>query len=98
MVAAGHPLGRAGSLDRGRWAASRRSWLLAIWALNQPITSVSVAGRFERVAPLDVERAVKESVAGKGLVSVNLGDVRAAVQDAALGGHRRASSATGRVD
>jgi cell division protein FtsQ len=53
---------------------------LATWALNQPITSVSVAGRFERVAPLDVERAVKESVAGKGLVSVNLGDVRAAVR------------------
>ena len=54
--------------------------LLLTWALNQPITTVSVAGRFERVAPLDVERAVKESVAGKGLVSVDLGRVRAAVR------------------
>ena len=41
---------------------------------------MSVAGRFERVAPLDVERAVKESAAGKGLVSVDLGRVRAAVR------------------
>jgi len=52
---------------------------LGIWALNQPITTVSVAGRFERVAPLDVQRAVKESVAGQGLVSVDLAKVRAAV-------------------
>lgn len=54
--------------------------LVVIWALNQPITTVSVAGRFERVAPLDVERAVKESAAGKGLVSVDLPKVRAAVR------------------
>ena len=68
----------------GRWSAAlgglAAALLLIIWALNQPITSVSVAGRFERVAPLDVERAVKESVAGKGLVSVDLGRVRAAVR------------------
>ena len=72
------------------WAALGR-WLLAAgmvtavllvitWALDQPITQVSVAGRFERVAPLDVERAVKESVAGKGLVNVDLPKVRAAVR------------------
>jgi cell division protein FtsQ len=72
------------------WTALGR-WLLAagivtavllvtIWALDQPITQVSVAGRFERVAPLDVERAVKESVAGKGLVNVDLPRVRAAVR------------------
>jgi cell division protein FtsQ len=68
----------------GRWSATlgglAAALLLIIWALNQPITSVSVAGRFERVAPLDVERAVKESVLGKGLVSVDLGRVRAAVR------------------
>src|ERR1700722_14351293 len=72
------------------WAALGR-WLLAAgtlaavllassWALDQPITSVAVAGRFERVAPLDVERAVKESVAGKGLVNVDLARVRASVR------------------
>jgi len=68
----------------GRWALALGSLaallLVILWGLNQPITTVSVAGRFERVAPLDVERAVKESVAGKGLVSVDLGAVRAAVR------------------
>jgi cell division protein FtsQ len=68
----------------GRWSAALGALgavlLLTILALNQPITAVTVAGRFERVAPLDVERAVKESVAGQGLVSVDLGRVRAAVQ------------------
>jgi cell division protein FtsQ len=67
----------------GRWALALGSLaatlLLSIWALNQPITTVSVAGRFERVAPLDVQRAVKESAAGRGLVSVDLARVRAAV-------------------
>ncbi|HEV2702701.1 MAG TPA: cell division protein FtsQ/DivIB [Steroidobacteraceae bacterium] len=68
----------------GRWSLAGGGLgavlLLILWALNQPITTVSVAGRFERVAPLEVERAVKESVAGKGLVSVDLGKVRAAVR------------------
>ena len=68
----------------GRWALALGGvaalLALAIWALNQPITTVSVAGRFERVAPLDVERAVKESAAGQGLVSVDLAKVRKAVR------------------
>ncbi len=68
----------------GRWAlgvgAVAAILMLTTWALNQPITTVSVAGRFERVAPLDVERAVKESAAGKGLVSVDLARVHAAVR------------------
>jgi cell division protein FtsQ len=68
----------------GRWALAAGSvagvMLVITWALNQPITQVSVAGRFERVAPLDVERAVKESVAGRGLVNVDLVRVRAAVR------------------
>ncbi|HEX3837031.1 MAG TPA: cell division protein FtsQ/DivIB [Steroidobacteraceae bacterium] len=68
----------------GRWALGLGSLgalvLLLIWALNQSITTVSVAGRFERVAPLDVERAVRESAVGKGLVSVDLEKVRAAVR------------------
>lgn len=68
----------------GRWvlaAGMVTAVLLVItWGLDQPITSVAVAGRFERVAPLDVERAVKESVAGKGLVNVDLPKVRAAVR------------------
>jgi len=49
------------------------------WTLDQPIESVSVAGRFQRVAPVDVERVVKQHVRGAGLLSVNLGEVRRAI-------------------
>jgi len=49
------------------------------WTLDQPIESVSVAGRFQRVAPMDVERVVKQSVRGAGLLSVNLDAVRRAI-------------------
>jgi cell division protein FtsQ len=49
------------------------------WTLDQPIESVSVAGRFQRVAPMDVERVVKQSVRGAGLLSVNLDNVRKAI-------------------
>lgn len=48
-------------------------------ALNRPIETVSMSGRFERVSPLEVEHAVKVSVHGAGLLSVNLGAVRASV-------------------
>jgi len=49
-------------------------------ALNQPIESVAIAGTFQRVSPSDVDRAVKQSTRGAGLVSVNLARVRAAVR------------------
>jgi cell division protein FtsQ len=51
----------------------------ATWALDQPIQSVSVSGRFQRVAPVDVERVVKQRVRGNGLLSVNLDAVRHAI-------------------
>src|SRR5947209_1368018 len=49
------------------------------WTLDQPIRAVSVAGRFQRVAPVDVERVVKQQVRGSGLLSVNLDAVRRAI-------------------
>src|ERR1700716_907559 len=49
------------------------------WAFDQPIETVAVAGRFQRVAPLDVERVVKEKVHGAGLLSVDLAAVRRAI-------------------
>jgi len=49
------------------------------WTLDQPIESVSVSGRFQRVAPMDVERVVKQSVRGAGLLSVNLDGVRKSI-------------------
>src|SRR5882757_3273036 len=52
---------------------------IATWTLDQPIQSVSVSGRFQRVAPVDVERVVKQQVRGAGLLSVNLDAVRHAI-------------------
>ena len=48
-------------------------------ALNQPIATVAVEGRFQRVAPGDVERVVKGQLHGAGLLSVDLGAVRRAL-------------------
>src|SRR3982074_3896886 len=49
------------------------------WAFDQPIETVAVAGRFQRVAPVDVERVVKEKVHGAGLLSVDLAAGRRAI-------------------
>jgi len=53
---------------------------LVVSALDQPIESVSVEGRFERVSLMDVKRAVSQSVHGTGLVSVDLAGLRAVVK------------------
>jgi cell division protein FtsQ len=47
--------------------------------LDQPIQRVLISGRFQRVSPGDIERAVKERVRGAGLISVDLDAVRIAV-------------------
>jgi cell division protein FtsQ len=49
------------------------------WIFDQPIETVSVAGRFQRVAPGDVERVVKAEVHRAGLLSVDLAAVRHAI-------------------
>jgi cell division protein FtsQ len=49
------------------------------WALDQPIETVAVEGRFQRVAPVDVERVVKAQLHGEGLLSVDLAAVRRAI-------------------
>lgn len=50
-----------------------------IWAFDQPIETVAVEGRFQRVAPVDVERAVRACLHGAGLLSVDLTRVRRAI-------------------
>ena len=50
------------------------------WTLDQPIETIIVEGRFQRVSPLDVEQAVKQRVHGTGLVSVNLEAVGRSLQ------------------
>ncbi len=52
---------------------------VVMWGLDQPIRTVSVSGRFQRVAPVDVERVVKERVRGAGLLSVDLAAVHQAL-------------------
>jgi cell division protein FtsQ len=66
-------------LALGTLAAVTVITLGVIWAFNQPIETIAVAGRFQRVAPMDVERVVKASVRGTGLLSVDLADVRRAL-------------------
>ena len=51
-----------------------------VWLLDQPIQSVAIAGRFQRVSPVDVERAVRQSVRGAGLVRVDLNAVCIAIK------------------
>jgi cell division protein FtsQ len=52
---------------------------VVMWGLDQPIQTVNVSGRFQRVAPVDIERVVKAQVRGTGLLSVNLPAVRRAL-------------------
>jgi cell division protein FtsQ len=52
-------------------------------ALDQPLTQVQISGRFQRVQPLDVEKAVRNQVGRQGMVSVDLAAVSRAVQQIA---------------
>ncbi|MBV6423184.1 MAG: Cell division protein FtsQ [Steroidobacteraceae bacterium] len=45
------------------------------WALDQPVETITVEGRFQRVSALDVEQAVKQRVRGAGFVSLDLESV-----------------------
>ncbi len=48
--------------------------------LDRPLTQVHITGRFQRVQPLDVEKAVRGEVGRQGLVSVDLAAVSRAVR------------------
>ena len=74
-------------IDWKRWAGTSVSLAVvfaAIWgirsALDQPIQAVTLAGRFQRVSPMDVEKAVRAASRGQGLVAVNLQAVAGAVR------------------
>lgn len=54
--------------------------LLIRFALDQPIEKVAIEGRFQRVSPMDVEKAVRDVSRGQGLVALNLDVVSAAVR------------------
>ncbi len=50
------------------------------FALDQPVERVAISGRFQRVQPLDVEKAVRDAVGADGMVAVDLARIAAAVQ------------------
>jgi cell division protein FtsQ len=60
-------------------ACGALAWLVLI-AMDQPISSIALEGRFQRVSPVEVEQAVKERVVATGLVSVDLNAVKRAVE------------------
>jgi len=70
---------RALGVGAGVLAVAAVAVALVMWAFNQPIETVAVEGRFQRVTPVDVERAVKNQLHGAGLLSVDLGAVRRAI-------------------
>jgi cell division protein FtsQ len=77
---------RVGSIDWRRWGMTLVSIAgvaaaigVVTWTLDQPIESVTVSGRFQRVSPADVERVVKQQLRNVGLVSVDLEAVRHAI-------------------
>jgi len=49
-------------------------------ALDQPIETIAIEGRFQRVAAVDVEQAVRRQLLGTGLVTVRLEAVRRAIE------------------
>jgi cell division protein FtsQ len=75
------------SLNLRRWLPLSALALAAIGAvvvariaLNQPLKSVAVEGRFQRVLPLDIEKAVRVEVGKRGLISTDLDAVSQAVR------------------
>jgi cell division protein FtsQ len=50
------------------------------FALDQPVERVAISGRFQRVLPLDVEKAVRSAVGKQGMVGVDLAAISVAVK------------------
>jgi cell division protein FtsQ len=53
---------------------------VVFWALNQPIRTVQVTGRFQHVSPGEIEQIVAREVRGEGLLTVRLARVSRALQ------------------
>ena len=53
--------------------------IVVFWALDQPIRTVQVTGRFQHVSPADIEQVVARQVRGQGLLTVDLPAVSRAI-------------------
>ena len=54
---------------------------VVFWALNQPIRTVRVTGRFQHVAPGEIEQIVARQAGGQGLLTVDLAAVSRAIHE-----------------
>jgi cell division protein FtsQ len=62
--------------------------LTLAFALNRPVRAVQVAGSFQRVQPLDVERVVRAKLTG-GFVTANLAELQDAIESLPWVDHAR---------
>jgi cell division protein FtsQ len=53
--------------------------MVVFWALNQPIRTVKVTGRFQHISPGEIGRIVAGEVRGQGLLTVHLAAVSRAI-------------------
>jgi cell division protein FtsQ len=81
QAAAGKPLVRWRVIGRLLATAGALVATLCVvfWALNQPIRTVEVTGRFQHVAPGDIEQLVAREVRNEGLLTVDLAAVSRAI-------------------
>ncbi len=70
---------QAGLTAAGVMACAGLAWLI-VAALDQPIESIELRGRFQRVSPAEVERTVRARVENMGIVSVKLDAVRRSIE------------------
>ncbi len=59
--------------------AALATLIVVFWALDQPIRTVQVTGRFQHVSPAAIERIVARQVRGQGLLTVDLAAVSRAI-------------------
>ncbi|MGH8294578.1 MAG: cell division protein FtsQ/DivIB [Steroidobacteraceae bacterium] len=60
-------------------AAAFATLCVVFWALDQPIRTVQVTGRFQHVSPQEIGRLVAREARGKGLLTVDLAAVSRAI-------------------
>jgi cell division protein FtsQ len=64
------------SLLAGSSATVIGAGLTLLWLVNRPIQRISVEGSFQRVSAAELEKVARQHIAGAGLISVNLAEVR----------------------
>jgi len=56
------------------------AFVAARFGLDRPVRQIAISGRFQRVQPPDVEKAVRGALHGEGMVAVDLDRIAHAVQ------------------